>query len=103
MWILTDTEGVATLVASALEKELAVASGKPEDVYWLKKLLGLSTLYEKGTSAQIPTAEKFAKDTSEYEEVETKRNARGDVLSDDYTKQSFGKLALQAIGAMRAR
>ena len=50
VWLLSETEGVQVPVAAVLESELALTGGKPEQIYWLKKMVALRALEAKGTS-----------------------------------------------------
>lgn len=102
-WLLGETDGIGPIVAAVLSHALT-AAGAPEKVDWLTKLLALRTLAEKGTAHEAEAIEPFVKDTSTYEEVATKRNAKTDALIEEKrTTQPFNALAADALAKAKAR
>lgn len=88
----------AIRVAYNLDRLLDEAKGKTEEVFFLYKKMGFRALSENGTSAQLKTLERFAKDTDSY--IKTGTNRAGQRTE---TEIKFAVEVQNAIRAIKKR
>lgn len=100
---LTSYDGVGPHIAKNLARLLDEAGGRPENVPWIHKLIGLPALGSTADASSIPLLERYANDSSSYQETtETQDGALGPKTSSSLTK-NFRDLALAAKARIEGR
>lgn len=95
--VLSGCKNSAAATAKALDEALTRA-GRPEEVYWLTKLLALEHLAKVGGPGQRDIVAKFAGDTSGYERVSlTIDRKSGETKSRRPTVYSFADLVQETL------
>ena len=90
-------------IARNLNRLLAARAGKPENVFWAHKIIGMLALTDIGKKTAIPVLEKYGKDTGSYYDIKTTTNSSTGEKEETKTVKTFTGLVTKTISSITQR